>query len=261
MTNKSNELAIKTKTDVAVADIDIADFMGAGDGFENISQGDIIIPRLVLLQSLSPQLKKTNPLYIEDASYGDILLSGIGKVFKEGVHVIPVHFEKVWLEWSSDDKLVKIHTDAGITKYAKNFDGKNILESGNQIVENYQLYCVNLSYDGRFSLISAKTTQIKKIRQLLTLATDEQVKMPDGSTRTPPLFYRSYFLTVVEESNAKGEWNNWKIERGPTLQEIPDARNILARIKEFRSNITSDLVSANAYADNADQGRTEEVPF
>ena len=82
------------------------------------------------------------------------------------------------------------------------------------------------------------STQLKKARRWLTLATSEKVTRPDNSTFTPPLFYRTYNISVVDESNAEGSWSGWKIERGAKLQEIGDGWQALYKeALEFRESI------------------------
>jgi hypothetical protein len=163
---------------------------------------------------------------------------GLQEGFPEGVQIVPVHYAKAYLEWAPRNTgkgLVKIHDDEaildGTTRDEKN---RNILPGGNYIAETAQFFILNLTAEGRKSFIPMTSTQLKKARRLLTLAQSERLTRADGSTFTPPLFYRTYNLTTVPESNAEGNWMGWKIERGPALNELEGWQEHLAEIKTFR---------------------------
>jgi hypothetical protein len=57
---------------------------------------------------------------------------------------------------------------------------------------------------------------------------------------TPPLYYRTYAISSVEESNSKGDWIGYKIERGPTIEEYAgpdDWTEVVKEAQEFKSSI------------------------
>jgi hypothetical protein len=106
---KKQENAVAAYSDVFAAH--------AGDGLENVTASDLIIPRLAILQDLSPQVKKTKPEYIEGAQVGDICDVGTSELFEPPLIFLPVHYVKQWLEWApraSGKGLVKIHNDNSI---------------------------------------------------------------------------------------------------------------------------------------------------
>jgi len=217
-------------------------FSQAGDGLENVKSNDLIIPRLTILQALSPQVQAKKPEYIQGAQVGDICDVGTGEIFEPPLVFLPVHYVKQYLEWaprSSGKGLVKIHDSADILEQCT-MDEKNRahLPSGNYIAETAQFFGLNISAGGRRSFLPMSSTQLKKARRWLTLATSEKVARPDGSTFTPPLFYRTYNISVVDESNAEGSWAGWKIERGAKLQELGDGwQNLYKEAMDFRDSI------------------------
>src|SRR5690606_19497908 len=155
------------------------------------------------------------------ARVGMIYDVGLQEGFEEGVQILPVHYTKAWLEWApraSGKGLVNIHESADILDKTER-DDKNrpVLKNGNYIAETAQFYVMTLTADGRKSFIPMTSTQLKKARRLLTLATSEKLDRGDGVMFTPPLFYRTYHLTTVPESNNEGNWMGWKIERGPAI--------------------------------------------
>jgi hypothetical protein len=196
----------------------------AGSGLQNVSATDLLIPRLTILQALSPQLDKKKAEYVENGAIGDVCDVGTGDLFPDGIVFLPVFYRKDYLEWApraSGKGLVKIHTDPDIlNQCTRDERNRPILPSGNYIAETAQFFGLNLSADGRKSFIPMASTQLKKARGWLTVATGEKLSRADGSTYMPPLFYRAYKLTTAEESNNEGAWAGWKITRGPCLPDM-----------------------------------------
>ena len=65
------EIAKKSKTDIATLSDDLI-LASAGKGLQNISNDDVTIPRLAIIQSGSPQRKKKDEKYIDGADEGMI---------------------------------------------------------------------------------------------------------------------------------------------------------------------------------------------
>lgn len=231
------------------ASADFAAFDGIPSGYENVTARDLLIPRLTILQGLSPQVTRGQPEYDEEAKVGDIYDVGLQQRFPDGIIFIPVYYQKQWLEWaprSSGKGLQGIHdTDAILDQCERDDKGKYVLPNGNYISETAQLYGLNVSADFRKCFIPMASTQLKKARRLLTLATSEKLTRDDGSQFTPPLFYRSYVMTSVPESNNEGNWMGWKIERGSPLTEFANWRQLLDDIKEFRESLAEGTVKGD----------------
>ena len=217
----------------------------SGDGLENVTAKDLIVPRLTILQGLSPQIQPKKPEYIKGASVGDICDVGMNEVFEQPLLFLPVLFMKQYLEWaprSSGKGLVAIHNDASILDQgSRNESNQLILPNGNYVAETAQFFGINLSVEGgRRSFLPLTSTQLKKSRSWLSLATSEKVKRGDGTSFTPPLYYRTYQISTVEESNSKGDWIGFKIERGPTVEDWagPDEwTNLVKEAVEFKNSI------------------------
>lgn len=141
----------------------------------------------------------------------------------------------------------KIHSDEEILKEAQKDEksGALFLPNGNLIVETAQLYGFNVTADNRKSFLPMASTQLKKARRLLTLATSEKLTRADGSQFSAPLFYRTYMLTTVPESNTSGSWMGWKIERGPKLEEMSGWKQIMSDIREFRDSLAAGTIAGD----------------
>jgi hypothetical protein len=133
------------------------------------------------------------------------------------------------------------------------------LPNGNYIAETAQFFGLNLSADSRKSFIPMASTQLKKARGWLTMATGEKLSRDDGSTFTPPLFYRCYKLTTGEESNSEGTWAGWKVERGPSLPEL-GAKPWDLNWEDIKQESVDFLMSLKSGEANVDASQLDDRP-
>jgi hypothetical protein len=230
---------------------------------ESATGKDLLIPRLGVLQALSPQVQKKKAEYIENAEIGDIADLGMGEVFKEGVLFLPVLFRKQWLEWAPRDTgkgLVAIHDDPSIMDLTtRNERNSPVLANGNLISETAQFFGLNLSAGRRRCYVPMTSTQLKKARKWLTMAMDEKLARPDGSEFTPPMFYRTYLLGTAEESNSQGDWIGWTVKRGATLPELGSHwRDTKAAAIEFLDLINAGTARADLSGVEGDGASSSE---
>lgn len=213
----------------------------AGVGMEDVTAQDVLVPRLGILQAMSPQLKKTRSEYISGAEEGMIADLGTGQIFPEGVWFLPVHYRRDYLEWAPRDTgkgLVAIHSTPSILEKCHRDDrGRWVLPNGNYIAETAQFFGLNLSAGRRMCFIPMTSTQLKKARRWITLALGEKLRRADGTEFTAPLFYRTYKLTTAPESNNDGEWFGWVINRDVALPEVNDWHVIKAEALAFRESL------------------------
>jgi hypothetical protein len=238
-----------------------------GLGLENVTANDVLIPRLTILQALSPQVQKTKPEFIKGADQGDFCDTGTGEIFKGSITVIPVFFARVYLEWApraSGKGLVKNHgTDASVLDQTRRDDkNRNVLPNGNYIAETATFYCLNVSAGMRRSFIPLSSTQLRAARRWMTLITAEKLVASNGREFTPPIFYRSWECTPTSQSNAEGDWFGWKFEHGLTVPEMEDAAAILTEAKRFHEQCRDGLVSgdiANIGEESINEVSTQEA--
>ena len=77
------------------------DLLSAGTGLEEASADDYAIPFLRVLQSMSPQLKKSDGKYIQGAEEGNLFNTVTETLYDgtEGVTIIPCAYKKKFIEW------------------------------------------------------------------------------------------------------------------------------------------------------------------
>lgn len=93
-----NQVAVKEEFELVTNEI--PDFMKQGNrGAENVGTDDMIIPRIELIQALSPVRKKSDPAYIEGAEEGMLYNNVTRTLYGTEVIVVPVYYTKQFLVW------------------------------------------------------------------------------------------------------------------------------------------------------------------
>jgi hypothetical protein len=236
----------------------------------NMKMDDMAIPRLVILQSLSPQCQKGQPGYIKGAESGQLFNSVTGELFdgEKGVNVIPVAYRKTHIEWTPRAKgggFVKDHGPDGGILEATTKDpntGRNILQGGNEITISAEYYIFLLDDEGNLDgslMLSMSGTQLKKSRKWNSLINALQV--PDGETGgtfNPAMFYKSYKLTTTPEKNDKGSWMGWVITPDDDVMDIPNGMALYQMAKEFNAKVREGKIKAAAPIADQEQGSSHD---
>jgi hypothetical protein len=149
----------------------------AGQGFENADKDSYALPFLRIIQSNSPQVNPREGAYIEGAVQGMMFETISNTLFtaKEGVMVVPVHFERTFAEFEVREKgggFKGNMTPEEAARTPVNVDEKNrsITPRGTQLVDSrnhYVLLLVNGSI--KPAIICLASTQLKKSRRWMTL--------------------------------------------------------------------------------------------
>jgi hypothetical protein len=236
----------------------------AGAGFENATAESFAIPFLQVLQSLSPQVKKTDGAYIKGAEEGMLINTVTGELFdgEKGIEVIPVHYRRAFLKWVPREKgggfLGEMDPNDPTVAQAKRDDrGRDILPDGNQVNDTRIHYVLVVKSDGvvEWAVMSLSSTQIKKSKNWMAKMQAIKMRRADGSIFTPPMFSHRYHLTSVPEKNDKGSWMGWKIETGAQVEDV----NLVNAAKAFRDAVVSGEKREDfAQAEPAAHGETDD---
>lgn len=229
---KKNEVAL-------LSEFDSGDKIPAG--FENVTSKDLLIPRITILQALSPQLKKKAPEYIEGAAPGMFCDVGTQQIFEDELLFLPCYFVTQYIEWAprnSGKGFQFAHLDPTImakTKVVEDEEGrkKNMLANGNYIQETAQYYGLNMTAKGRRSFIPLSSTGLKSHRLWLAKIQAERLPRTDGTEFQPPMYYRSWTCKISEQTKGKDDWFGWQFEPGPSVLELDPTKKLLHEVKEF----------------------------
>jgi hypothetical protein len=179
---------------------------GAGRGSENVTAQDLTIPRVDVLQALSPQIKKNDPEYIEGAEQGDIFNTVTGDLYGGQIYFIPCYYRKEWVIWKLRKEgggLVAV-CDTQV-EAAETMKQMGLDESKHEVVDTAQHFGLVVRDDGQVdeAVLSLSKTKMKVSRRINTMA-----RMAGGDT-----FESIYKIESVEDSNDQGDFWNLKVSR------------------------------------------------
>ena len=257
-----SQIAQRKATSVVASELDKMLEADAGVGLENITTDDMQIPFIRIIQALSPQLQKDDPLYIKGAEQGDIFNTVSQEVYKqdEGVTVVPAFFEKKFLEFqlrssgggfvrelAADDKDIAMTNREGTIE---------MLPNGNELVRTHQHLVIAMSADGTIapSVLDMKKTQLKVSRRWNTLK--NSARLPSGALM--PIYGTAWQLTTVLEANDQGKWFNYKLDR---INDVtPEIEKMMLEARNMYQGVAKGEVKmAAASADEI--AEKDEVPF
>jgi hypothetical protein len=239
----TNEVVTPKQTAVVIDD-ELRDMQNMGA--ENVTAANILIPRLTILQGLSPQIMKKKAEYIEGAEVGDFCNVATGDIYKEQILVVPCHFVTNYIEWTKNrGGMANNYGDdpAILDSCTKNEKGQYFLPNGNAVEETAQWFC--LLQDGADWLrifFPLKATNLKHSKRWMTLCRTESVEMPDKTLWKPPLFWRSWKLVIIDDSNDQGDWATFRAEKGDTVLDISPDRSLLRLCRSFYEDIRKKAV-------------------
>jgi len=230
----------------------------AQGGFDGMNQEDFALPFLRLLTNTSPEVGE-----VDGAMPGMIYNSVTGQLFdgKKGILVVPCAYVRQYIEWAprgsgsgapiaiypaTSDVLSRTHREPG--------ENKDYLENGNYIENTANHYIMVVDENGVPSpaLVVMKSTQLKKSRKWNSMMMS--VKLPGkNGLYTPPMYSQIYRLTTVGESNDKGKWFGWEVERVGSVEDM----SAYQAAKAFAASINSGEVKVK----HQDEAAAENVPF
>lgn len=250
MANANQEVDLKKNTTLVVLDYDD----DAGSGFEQADKDAYAIPFLSVLQSGSPQVKKSDGAYIKGAEEGFLFNSVTQEIVpgEVGVKVIPCYYTRRFVRWGAREAgggfKAEYTPDDPIISTVKNIEGRSYFadERGEVnpktcdiLVDTRNHYVMVVRDDGSFNpaVVSMTSSQLKKSRQWMSKMDGLKFTGKDGQVKTKPMFSHIYTLSTVPESNDAGSWFGYKITLGEEVGSVSPA--LYAAAKAFQKSITA----------------------
>lgn len=182
-----------------------------GRGSENVGVDDIVIPRLEVIQALSPQVKDGDPKFNEAARPGMLINSVTQQVYGKEVMVIPVYYTKQWLVWKArkdkDGKPLEggffgaFNDEISAKERAEEEGGE---EANIEIIDTPQHLCLLVNRDsGSIDeiMISMPRTKAKISRNW-----NSMVRLAGGDR-----FSRAYRISTQLEKKTQGDYYNFVV--------------------------------------------------
>lgn len=203
-------------------------------GLENLTQSDIGVPLISVIQPKSPEVDETHPDYpkkkIEGAKAGMVIESASRQILyrRDGppLVVIPCFYTKVWIEWRPNkggiariNSTPEVLTRSRLTEQPGQPKRLVVVEgegTGNEVRETAQFAVLYHTEAGwKQAMLPLSGAGLRVARAWLNKAT-----VPiNGQMR--PIFARAYNVTTIVTSNAKGSWFEFEFQVAGVLSK-PD---------------------------------------
>jgi hypothetical protein len=255
---KNTAVAVKKETGKGVAVVADNEFAGLPTGFEGTKSTDFIIPRLTILQALSPQ--------VVDGGQKPSLLwnTALDTEVSAPAEVIFVQYSRVWITWHPrklGGGLVSIEDESPDGERQSN--GTIMLDPAKGKDSDYAVETAQFigllrtgpkTWDPVF--IPMSSTQLKKAKKIMTSARNYRLENSAGVAVPQPLFARSYMLSVTKEQNAEGSWFGWTVEDGRDIRVMEEKQDLIAQI----GSLVKAVASGKATFDH-EAGASSEAAF
>lgn len=249
----------------------LTDAAGGASGFEEADSTAYAIPFLQILQSGSPQCKRSEGAYIPGAKEGmfyntvtqelfegeDILAEGDTPAKAGGVTLIPAHYTQRFIEWKLRDEgggFVAEHkpTDPIVLTTTKDEENRDRLPNGNVLVDTRNHYVLLVKPDGQWEpiVVSMSSTQLKKSRNWMSKMQGLKIKDANGKFVTAPMASHMYIDKTIPEKNDKGAWMGHMITMaGPVTDP-----NLYTAAQEFRAAVIKGAAKATIPVKDVTEG-------
>lgn len=248
------EVAVAASTEVTERPAYMGD---QNRGSEEVTIQDVTIPRLQLVQDLSPQRKKNQAEYIEGCEEGMMFNSVTNELFKNHVLFVPVYFRMEWLVWKHRDAGGGLQGVYATQELAVAAVGEHPLagqttEKGEPVLEvqdTAQHFGLLLDPNSPANeprateiVVSMSKSQLKPSRQF-----NSQIRIAEGDR-----WERYYRLQPVEVDGAKGTYFNWKVEQlGFVSEEIfGRAESLYESVKSGQRDVERDTATPKEEAED-----------
>jgi|SRR6185436_1789963 len=213
-------------------------------GSENVKAEDLVIPRLELVQDLSPCRKKADPNYIDGCEEGMLYNNVTRQLYGAETLVVPVYFRKEWLIWKDRDAGGGFR--GAFPSEDEALNAKAELEDGEEcdVVDTAQHFCLLVQpTTGKTEeiVISMAKSKAKISRKLNSL-----IRINGGDS-----FSRVYRISAVAEKNNKNQ-NYFNFMVSPAGYP---SKETYCRAEELYKSIASGKV--NVKADTKFEGNDE----
>ncbi len=243
-----------------------------GSGIEGLETQDLMIPRIAILQSGSPQLEKRNAKYVKGGEAGSIFNTVLQSTVdgEQGITIVPIKYRRAYIEWkprSAGGGFVHDHGGDGTVLEACELDKTNfrhMTKDGNEIVTTAEYFIFIVDKKGIYdpAVLSMTGSQLKKSRRWNSMM--NQLRLPNpkngGSYFTPAMFYSAFQFKTAPEENEKGTWFGWDIERlygenGGILENLSNGEEIYMAARSFKERVVQGNVQV------APETAVDEEPF
>ena len=277
-TQDSKAVAVGEEQPKAVALVNRDD---EGAGFEDMTQDELAMPFLIILQSGSPQVLEDSGKYVAGAKPGMFFNTVTQELYdgrEKGVRFIPVHRAQQFIEWRKRDEgggLVAVHApeDPFVIEARKTGPrfGKIDLASkkgheDNELAETFNVPGMLLVDDEQVEpcVLSFTSTAIKHYKRWMTQASSIMGRDAENKRARVPLFGHVYLLkTGMEENNDGQKWYGWRIgfaSGTADASRLGQDHELYRQAKQLREAVMSGTARAATESLTQSEGNAGDAP-
>lgn len=182
---------------------------GVGRGNEAVDHSDLVIPRLEVVQALSPCRQKNKPEFIEGAEEGMLYNNVSRRLYAGAVMIVPVVFRKEYQLWLDRKK------SGGQQGFRGAFATEQEARARKEelpaaeyeitdIIEAHVHFC--LLADPATGTVEEICLSMSRSKKKVSKRWNSMIRMFGGDR-----FSRAYKLVAVEESGQQGDYYNFAV--------------------------------------------------
>ena len=230
-------------------------------------RNELVVPRLKILQPLSPEVQDGGNQYVNGAKPGMLYNTSSGKLTpgQEGMICCIIGHQKQVIEWiprSAGSGLVKIWGMDDGWKALCEPDQREALnpvtKDGHTIDKQRSFLIFDIDPETGAddpSFFNMKGTSNRVASHLSTMLTQVRLKMGDGKTIiTPPYYYYLYKCTIERMTNEKGTWWSPKFvkytnDKGEHVrtQDMPNGQETFEKAKLFQTQFLEGTIQQDTF--------------
>lgn len=220
-----------------------------GRGTENVTQDDLVIPRLEIVQDLSPARKEADPNYIPGAKEGMMYNNVTRELYGKEVILIPVMYRKEYLLWKDRKKGGGFGGAFPTLEDAEDaIKGFEANEQGDwEAVDTGQQFCLLVKPNG---MVEEIVVSMPRSKAKISRAWNSLIRMSQGDS-----FARAYKLSVVPETNKKNQ-SYYNFGR-PSVAGFP-SEAVYRHAEKLYSTIKSGKARADTTFEETDRAEDAE---
>lgn len=222
---------------------------------EHLSQADLAIPFLQVIQAQSPQVTEGNDQFIEGAVKGQLFNTVTKRCYEArelGVQVVPIKYKRSFIEWirrSEGGGFVAEHPpEHGAQIHTvRNEDNEDIVqensplgEAGHQVVETASHFLMVIdpeTGEGMPCVLSLSSSQFKVSKNWNSQIATRIVRTANGKVK-PPRFWDVWRLKTVVLTNDDGTWYGYDLtNEGSTRETLADGVEVYEACRSFARSL------------------------
>ena len=257
---------VATASETALAPVELFE-QSSGAGLDGMSQDDLVVPFIKLLQKTSDEVDKDHASFIEGADPGMFLDAATREIFEE-VQFIVCHYHRAIVEWRDREAgggfiaQYPVGHETGFERElrAGKWTGRWRASDETHLVDTRYFFGLRLTADGSAvpGVMSFSSTQIKKARSWVTRLRSLTAEGKDGQKFQLPIFASIWDLTSVAEKNDQGGWSGYKIEPAGVIED-PKLAQMAKEARDMFSATASQFSPAEDGKKTDDDGN--DLPF